>query len=91
LREQHPGAAHVCWALLAGGQSAANKMLALQCTVPHAVEGTVRRELQHAGANLQEVAHGDVVQIAFEIVDADAATLVARLNESGQGALQWLE
>ncbi len=23
LREQHPGAAHVCWALLAGGQSAA--------------------------------------------------------------------
>jgi uncharacterized YigZ family protein len=24
LREEHPGAAHVCWALLAGGQSAAN-------------------------------------------------------------------
>ena len=24
LRSQHPGAAHVCWALLAGGQSAAN-------------------------------------------------------------------
>lgn len=24
LRQQHPGAAHVCWALLAGGQSAAN-------------------------------------------------------------------
>jgi uncharacterized YigZ family protein len=24
LREQHPGATHVCWALLAGGQSAAN-------------------------------------------------------------------
>jgi uncharacterized YigZ family protein len=23
LRQQHPGAAHVCWALLAGGQSAA--------------------------------------------------------------------
>ena len=23
LREQHPGAAHVCWALMAGGQSAA--------------------------------------------------------------------
>ena len=23
LRLQHPGAAHVCWALLAGGQSAA--------------------------------------------------------------------
>lgn len=24
LRDRHPGAAHVCWALLAGGQSAAN-------------------------------------------------------------------
>ena len=24
LRAQHPGAAHVCWALMAGGQSAAN-------------------------------------------------------------------
>lgn len=24
LREQHPGARHVCWALMAGGQSAAN-------------------------------------------------------------------
>lgn len=24
LRDEHPGAAHVCWALLAGGQSAAN-------------------------------------------------------------------
>src|SRR3954464_11562613 len=24
LRHEHPGAAHVCWALLAGGQSAAN-------------------------------------------------------------------
>jgi uncharacterized YigZ family protein len=24
LRQEHPGAAHVCWALLAGGQSAAN-------------------------------------------------------------------
>jgi uncharacterized YigZ family protein len=155
LREQHPGATHVCWALLAGGQSAANddgepggtagrpmlevlrrqdldgalatvvryfggvklgagglvraytdavaqalltaqkiprrKLIALQCIVPYALEGTVRRELQHAGANLRDVAHGDVVQIAFEIVDADAPALVARLNESGQGALQWLD
>jgi uncharacterized YigZ family protein len=24
LRQEHPGSAHVCWALLAGGQSAAN-------------------------------------------------------------------
>ena len=155
LRKQHPGAAHVCWALIAGGQSAANddgepggtagrpmlevlrrqdldgalatvvrhfggvklgagglvraytdavaqalltaqkvprrRLIALRCAVPYALEGTVRRELQHAHANLHEVAHGDAVTVSFEVVDADAPALVARLNESGQGALQWLE
>jgi uncharacterized YigZ family protein len=155
LRKQHPGATHVCWALLAGGQSAANddgepsgtagrpmlevlrrqdlegvlatvvryfggvklgagglvraytdsvaqalmnaekiplrKTLSLRCALPYALEGLVRRELQLAGAQLREVAHGDCVQIAFSIVDADAPALVARLNESGQGALDWLD
>lgn len=155
LRKEHPGAAHVCWALLAGGQSAANddgepggtagrpmlevlrrqdlegvlatvvryfggvklgagglvraytdavaqallqaekiplrKSLLLRCALPYALEGLVRRELQLAGAQLGEVVHGEGVQIAFTIVDADAPALVARLNESGQGALAWLE
>ena len=153
LRAEHPGAAHVCWALLAGGQSAANddgepggtagrpmlevlrhhdlegvlatvvryfggvklgagglvraytdavaqallqaeklplqRKLQLACRVPYALEGTVRRELQLAGAALGEVAHGDAVDVAFSIGEEDAAPLVARLNEAGQGALQW--
>ena len=153
LRAEHPGAAHVCWALLAGGQSAANddgepggtagrpmlevlrhhdlegvlatvvryfggvklgagglvraytdavaqamlqaeklplqRKLRLACRVPYALEGTVRRELQLAGAVLGEVAHGDAVDVAFSIGEEDAAPLVARLNEAGQGALQW--
>src|SRR6185369_4681599 len=119
LRREHPGATHVCWAFLAGGQSAANddgepggtagrpmlevlrrqdlegvlatvvryfggvklgaggllraytdavaqalltaekiplrKMLTLHCTVPYALEGMLRRELQQAGALLGEV------------------------------------
>src|SRR3954465_8189942 len=129
LRAQHPAAAHVCWALLAGGQSAANddgepggtagrpmlevlrhqqlegvlatvvryfggvklgagglvraytdavaqallgatkiplrKMIHLRCAVPYAMEGMLRRELQHAGAVLGVVQHGDAVEIAF--------------------------
>jgi uncharacterized YigZ family protein len=153
LREEHPGAAHVCWALLAGGQSAANDdgepggtagrpmlevlrrqdldgvlatvvryfggvklgagglvraytdavahallgaqkiprrtWIALRCTVPYALEGTVRRELQQAGAQLRDVAHGDAVTFDFAVVDADAPALVTRLNEAGQGALAW--
>ena len=155
LRTQHSGAAHVCWALLAGGQSAANddgepggtagrpmlevlrhqqlegvlatvvryfggvklgagglvraytdavaqallgaeklplqKMLRFACVVPYALEGMVRRELQEAGAVLGEVRHGDAVEIAFAVGEDLSRSLVARLNEAGQGHLQWLD
>ena len=155
LRGEHSGAAHVCWAFLAGGQSAANddgepggtagrpmlevlrrqdlegvlatvvryfggiklgagglvraytdavaqallsaqkiplrKMLALRCAVPYAMEGLLRRELQHAGAELVAVTHGDAVEFAFNVAEQDSAPLTARLNEAGQGALQWLD
>jgi uncharacterized YigZ family protein len=153
LREEHPGAAHVCWAFLAGGQSAANddgepggtagrpmlevlrrqdlegvlatvvryfggvklgagglvraytdavaqallgvgkipvrKSIALRCTVPYSMEGMVRRELQAAGAQIQDVTHGQTVDVAFTVFDTDAAGLVQRLNEAGQGQLLW--
>ena len=154
LRQQHPGAAHVCWALLAGGQSAAvddgepggtagrpmldvlrhqdlegvlatvvryyggvklgagglvraytdavaqallqapkvtlQKMRALACSVPYALEGTVRRELEQAGATLGEVQHGSVVTLHFSLPETASAALVARLNELGQGRLAWV-
>jgi uncharacterized YigZ family protein len=155
LRVEHPAATHVCWAFLAGGQSAANddgepggtagrpmlevlrrqdlegvlatvvryfggvklgaggllraytdavaqallgaekvplqKMVTLRCAVPYALEGTLRRELQHVGALLGEVTHGDVVQLEFTTAQSAAAALRVRLNEAGQGALQWLD
>lgn len=154
LRAAHPQAAHVCWALLAGGQSAANddgepggtagrpmlevlrrqdlegvlatvvryfggvklgagglvraytdavaqallgahklplrKMAALRCAVPYALEGMARRELQQAGAQLGDVAHGDEVELAFNVEEDSAVALTTRLNEAGQGALRWL-
>lgn len=153
LRAEHPGAAHVCWALLAGGQSAANddgepggtagrpmlevlrhqqlegvlatvvryfggvklgagglvraytdavaqallqaeklplqRSVALACSVPYALEGTVRRALQAAGATLGEVRHGHVVEIAFSVPEGGAAALQAQLNEAGEGRLVW--
>ncbi len=153
LRAQHPDAAHVCWALLAGGHSAAvddgepsgtagRPMLdvlrhqdlegvlatvvryfggvklgagglvraytdciaqalkgadkipiirqrVLRCTVPYAMEGLLRREIDAAGGSLQEVRHGELVAFDWTMADSEADALVARLNESGQGKLIW--
>lgn len=155
LKAQHPDAAHVCWALLAGGQSAANddgepggtagrpmlevlrhqdlegvmasvvryfggvklgagglvraytdavaqalltsekialiKQRHLACSVPYALEGLVRRELELAQALLQKVAHGSLVTLHFALPETQAAALQACLNESGRGQLAWLE
>lgn len=154
LREQHTGAVHVCWALLAGGQSAAVddgepsgtagrpmlevlrhqdlegvlasvvrywggvklgagglvraytdsvaqallkaekvplvRLRALRCTVPYALEGLLRREIEHAKAQLLEVQHGAQVEIAFALPEPAAVELLARLNEAGQGRIGWL-
>ncbi|HEX2010776.1 MAG TPA: YigZ family protein [Roseateles sp.] len=153
LRAQHPGAAHVCWALLAGGQSAANddgepggtagrpmlevlrhqdlegvlatvvryfggvklgagglvraytdavaqallgadkvpllKRTTLRCTLPYALEGLARRELELAGAELLEVKHGALVEMRLALAETAAGALVARLGEAGQGRIGW--
>ena len=158
LRQQHPGAAHVCWALLAGGQSAANddgepggtagrpmldvlrhqdlegvlatvvryfggvklgagglvraytdavaqallaakaadqfkplqRMASLTCSVPYALEGWVRREVQAHHATLLDVSHTSVVTLHMTLPEPQAAALVARLNDGGQGHLAWI-
>lgn len=155
LKAQHPDAAHVCWALLAGGQSAANddgepggtagrpmlevlrhqdlegvmasvvryfggvKLGAgglvraytdavaqalltadkvalipktqLACSVPYALEGLVRRELESVQAQITGVKHGTLVCLFFELPVTQASTLVERLNESGRGQLVWMD
>ena len=153
LRAQHPDAAHVCWALLAGGHSAAvddgepsgtagrpmldvlrhqdlEGVLAtvvryfggvklgagglvraytdciaqalkgadkipiirqrrLQCAVPYALEGLLRREIEAAGALLLDVRHGDLVEVDWTMAEDAADALMQRLNEAGQGKLVW--
>lgn len=155
LKAEHPDAAHVCWALLAGGQSAANddgepggtagrpmldvlrhqdlqgvmasvvryfggvklgagglvraytdavaqalltadkipliQQAQLACSVPYALEGLVRREVELAQAQLQEVSHGSVVTLHFALPESQASALQARLSESGRGQLVWLD
>lgn len=153
LRAQHPGAAHVCWALMAGGHSAAVddgepsgtagrpmlevlrhqdlegvlatvvryyggiqlgagglvraytdcvaqalkgatkvpivKVRNLQCSVPYAFEGMLRREIDAVGGILQNVQHADLVEFVFSLADTAADSLIGHLNEVGQGRLIW--
>ena len=155
LWREHPGAAHVCWALLAGGQSAAvddgepsgtagrpmldvlrhqdlegvlatvvryfggvklgagglvraytdtiaqalltapkvtlQRMKTLQCHVPYALEGLLRREIEAAGAELINVQHGTLVTLQLRLPEAQAAAFVLRINNSGQGRVGWTE
>ena len=155
LRAEHPGAVHVCWALLAGGQSAAvddgepggtagrpmlevlrhqdlEGVLAtvvrywggvklgagglvraytdavaqalltaekvpllrqsqLRCTVPYALEGLLRREVELARAQLLDVQHGAQVELLIGLPEPAAAGFVARVNDAGQGRIGWLK
>lgn len=153
LRKQHPGAAHVCWALLAGGQSAAvddgepggtagrpmldvlrhqdlegvlatvvryfggvklgagglvraytdtiaqallgadkvtlQRMAMLQCEVPYALEGLLRREIDAAGAELVQVTHGSQVVLRLRLPQSQAGAFTERINDHGQGRVGW--
>ena len=154
LRAEHPGAAHVCWSLLAGGQSAAvddgepsgtagrpmldvlrhqdlEGVLAtvvryfggvklgagglvraytdsvaqallqaqkvaiirqrlLRCALPYPLEGLVRRELDLAGAKLEQVEHAQDVRFQFSLPDDKADALLARLDDACSGRIAWL-
>lgn len=150
----HPTATHVCWALLAGGQSAAvddgepsgtagrpmlevlrrqdlegvlatvvryyggvqlgagglvraytdcvaqallqaekvpmTRRVTLSCRLPYAQEGTVRRELERAGAELQDVGHGQDVELVFSLDAALQTEVQTRLDDACHGRLVWL-
>ncbi len=153
LKAEHPDAAHVCWALLAGGQSAAHddgepsgtagrpmlevlrhqqlegvmasvvryfggvklgagglvraytdavaqallkaekvpliSKTTLVCTVPYALEGMVRREVDLAKAQLLKVEHSSGVCLTFSLPQSEAESMVVRLNDLGHGQLSW--
>ena len=154
LHAEHPTATHVCWALMAGGQSAANddgepggtagrpmlevlrhqdlegvlatvvryyggtplgagglvraytdavaqallqaekvpviRTTTLRCVIPYALEGWLRRELEAHDALLLEAVHGEGVDIRLQLPQSQAADLTARLNDAGQGKVQWI-
>ncbi|HMN21493.1 MAG TPA: YigZ family protein [Ottowia sp.] len=155
LRALHPTANHVCWALPAGGDSAAvddgepggtagrpmlnvlrqqqldgvlatvvrwfggvklgagglvrayteavagalqqtekiplQRWQPLACTLPYALEGVLRRELERAGARALAASHAAQVRLRFELPEDQAAAVVERLDEISQGQLLWHE
>ena len=80
----------VAQALLGAEKVLLQRMTALRCTVPYALEGRMRRELEAAGALLGEVSHGAQVELNFQLPETRAAALKARLDEAGQGRVGWL-
>lgn len=153
LWRQHPGAAHICWALLAGGQSAAvddgepggtagrpmldvlrhqdlegvlatvvryfggvklgagglvraytdtiaqalltadkvvlQRMRTLECEVPYALEGVLRREIEAARAELLQVTHGAQVVLRLRLAESAADAFSQRANDAAQGRIGW--
>jgi len=81
----------VAQALLTADKIPLIKQAQLACSVPYALEGLVRREVELAQAQLQEVSHGSVVTLHFALPESEASALVHRLSESGRGQLVWLE
>ena len=79
----------VAQALLSAEKIPLIKQTLLACSVPYALEGLVRRELELAQAKLLDVQHDNVVSFDFELPETKAAALTIRLNESGRGQLVW--
>jgi uncharacterized YigZ family protein len=154
LRAEHPGATHVCWALMAGGHSAANDdgepggtagrpmlevlrhqdlagvlatvvryyggiqlgagglvraytdsvarallqatktpitaQLTLRCALPYALEGWLRRALEHDAGTLLDVSHGSEVVATLRLPEPQVSAFQAALNDASQGRVRWL-
>jgi len=61
----------------------------LRVAVPYALEGVLRRELDAAGATLDDVQHGRDVTLAFQLPEDRADELVARIDDASQGRAVW--
>jgi len=80
----------VAQALLSAEKVPRVRQTRLRCTLPYALEGLVRRELELHGAQLLAVQHGALVEMSLTLPEQAAGALLARLNEAGQGRIGWL-
>ena len=77
-------------ALLGAAKVPLQRMATLQCQVPYALEGLLRREIDTAGAELLHVEHGTLVTLQWRLPETQAPGFVQRINDSGQGRVGWM-
>jgi putative IMPACT (imprinted ancient) family translation regulator len=78
-------------ALLMAPKIVQQRMATLQCMVPYALEGLLRREVEAAGAELLDVQHGSLVTLQLRLPQAQADAFVQRINDQGQGRVGWID
>lgn len=81
----------VAQALLQAEKVTLQRMETLQCSLPYALEGWLRRELELAGAQLLNVQHHTNVHMQWHLPETQSAALVTRINDGGQGRIDWLK
>jgi putative IMPACT (imprinted ancient) family translation regulator len=81
----------VAQALLKAEKIAIIRRRTLRCALPYPLEGLMRREIELAGATLEQVDHGDQVVFRLSLPDDKADALAARLNEAGSGRIAWIK
>ena len=79
----------IAQALLTAPKVTLQRMTTLQCQVPYALEGLLRREIEAAGAELVDVQHGTLVTLQLRLPQTQAAPFVQRINDHGQGRVGW--
>ena len=80
----------IAQALLTAPKVQLQRMKTLECQVPYALEGLLRREIEAAaGAQLVEVEHGTLVTLRVRLPEVEAGRFVARINDQGQGRVGW--
>jgi putative IMPACT (imprinted ancient) family translation regulator len=81
----------IAQALLTAPKTTLQRMATLQCMVPYALEGLLRREVEAAGAELLDVQHGSLVTLQMRLPQARADDFVQRINDHGQGRVGWTD
>jgi hypothetical protein len=66
-------------------------MRELACSVPFALEGMLRREIESAGATLLGATHGEQVMLQFSLSESATGVFQQRIDHLGQGRVAWLE
>lgn len=77
----------VAQALLGAEKITLQRMAQLQCSLPYALEGAMRRELASAHATLLAAGHASLVRLQFALPEDGVPALLQRLADLSHGAI----